>query len=91
VHNGNVVGKGGIGNEGVCGGRRRGGRKVKVPEAGGWGMAAREKEGTIAVDVKASGGECGGTAVVTDRTFAYPREPLVACCLRLVLASLKKS
>jgi len=58
-----AVGQGGVGKEGIGG---LGWGQVKVPEAGGGCSSACKKQGGVPVDVKSSGGECGGAAVVTE-------------------------
>jgi hypothetical protein len=66
VNKSDAVGKWGVGNQSVGCGRGLGSGKIEVPEACVGGAGAREQQGSVAMNVKASGRESGRTAVVAE-------------------------
>jgi hypothetical protein len=66
VNKSDAVGKWGVGNKSVGCGRGLGRGKIEVPEASVGGAGTREQQGSVAMNVKASGREGGRTAVVAE-------------------------
>jgi hypothetical protein len=73
VNKSDAVGEGGVGNKGVGCGRGLGRGKIEVPEASVGGAGAREQQGGVAMNVKASGREGCRTAVIAQLTDGEER------------------